>query len=58
MDLLRLSFVKNHPADNDQQTNQEHKNRNPVNPVHVAYPGAGWLIRISFPEVKIFCKFL
>jgi hypothetical protein len=44
-----LSFMKKHPVNNNQETNEEHENGNPVDPVHIAYPGTGRLIRISFP---------
>jgi hypothetical protein len=48
--------VKNHPENNDQDTDQEHKNRNPVDTIHVADPAVCWFIRIPFPDVKVFSK--
>lgn len=50
--------MKYHPEQDDQQADQEHEYRNPVDPVHVFDPGTGWLIWISFPEIEIFGKFL
>jgi len=49
--------VKNHPENDNQDTDQEHKNRNPVYTVHVADPAACRFIRIPFPDVKVFGQF-
>ena len=48
--------MENHPENDNQDTDQEHKNRNPVDTVHIADPTACWFIRIPFPDVKIFCQ--
>jgi hypothetical protein len=49
--------VKNHSENDNQDSDQEHKNRNPVDTVHVADPAAGWFVRIPFSEIKIFGQF-
>jgi hypothetical protein len=56
--ISRFSFsVKNHSENDNQDTNQEHKNRNPVDTVHIADPAACRFIRILFPQIKIFSQF-
>ncbi len=49
--------MKNQPENDNNDSYQEHKDRNPVDAVHIADPAAGWLIRIPFPYIKIFSKF-
>jgi len=49
--------VKDHPENDNQDAYQEHKNGNPVNTVHIAYPTVRWFIRIPFPDIKIFSQF-
>jgi hypothetical protein len=50
-------FFKNQAKKDDEDTNQEHENGNPVDPVHIFYPGAGWFVWISFNDIKIFSNF-
>jgi len=49
--------VKNHPENDNQDTDQEHKNGNPVDTIHIADPTICWFIRIPFPDVKVFGQF-
>jgi hypothetical protein len=46
--------VKNHPENDNQDADQKHKNRNPVDTVHIGDPAARWFIRIPFPDIKVF----
>lgn len=48
--------MKYQPEDDNNDSYQEHKDRNPVDAVHITDPAAGWLIRIPFPDIKIFGK--
>jgi hypothetical protein len=48
--------MKNHTEDNNQDSDQKHENRNPVNTVHIADPTTCWLIRIPFSDIKVFSK--
>ena len=48
--------MKNHPENDNQDTDQEHKNRNTVDTVHIADPAACWFIRIPFSYVKVFSQ--
>ena len=50
-------FFENKAKDDDEDSNQEHKDRNPVDRVHIPNPAAGRFIRIFFPDIKIFGKF-
>jgi hypothetical protein len=49
--------VKNHPEYNYQYPDQKHKNRNPVDAVHIPDPAVRWLIRIPLPDIKVFSQF-
>jgi len=49
--------LKYQPENNNENPDQEHKNRNPVDRIHITDPGAARFVRILFPDVKIFCKF-
>jgi hypothetical protein len=49
--------VKNHPENNNQDPDQKHKNRNPVDTVHIADPAIRWFIRIPLPDIEVFSKF-
>ena len=51
-----MSF-KYHPENDNQQTNQEHEDGNPVDRIHVTDPTACRFIRISFPDIQVFCQF-
>ena len=51
-----MSF-EDQPENDNQNPDQEHKYRNPVDRIHIADPGTGRFIRIFFPYVQIFGKF-
>ena len=44
------------PEDHDDQRDQEHKNGNAVDAMHVSHPFGIRLIRIPFPQVEIFSQ--
>jgi hypothetical protein len=48
---------ENHPEDNDQDTDQKHKDGNPVDRIHVTNPTVCRLIGIPFPDIQIFSQF-
>jgi hypothetical protein len=48
---------KNYPEKDNQQADQEHKNGNPVNRIHITDPAACRFIRIFFPDIQVFSKF-
>jgi hypothetical protein len=50
-------FSEYHPENNDDDSDQKHKNGNPVYPVHVADPAIRWFVRVPFNEIKIFSYF-
>jgi hypothetical protein len=50
-------FFKDQSKKDDQDAYQEHENGNPVDPVHVFYPGAGRFVWISLNDIKIFSNF-
>jgi len=52
-----LMFPDNHPEDDDENAQQEHKNGNPVYRIHIANPAAGRLVGISFPDIQVFGEF-
>ena len=49
--------MKNHPENDNQDADQEHKNRNPVDTVHITDPTVCRFIRIPLPDVKVFSQF-
>ena len=49
--------LENQAEDDNEDADQEHKDRNPVDRIHITDPAAGRFIRISLPDIKIFCKF-
>lgn len=49
--------MKDHSENDNQDTDQEHKNRNPVDTVHIADPAVCWFIRIPLPQIKVFSQF-
>ena len=51
-----ILLFKDHPENDNQQTNQEHEDRNPVDRIHITDPAVCRLIRISFPDIQIFCQ--
>jgi hypothetical protein len=50
-------LFEDHPENDDQQAKQKHKDRNPVDRIHVTNPTAGRFIWIFFPDIEIFCQF-
>jgi hypothetical protein len=54
--MILVSF-ENHPENDDQDTDQEHKNRNAVDRIHVTDPTAVRFVRIPLPDIKIFGQF-
>jgi hypothetical protein len=50
-------FFENQAKDNYKDSDQEHKDRNPVDGIHIPDPAAGRFIRIFFSDIKIFSKF-
>ena len=46
-----------HSENNNEQADQEHKDGNAVEAVHIADPTACRFIGISFPDIKIFGQF-
>jgi len=50
-------FFKNHSEYNNQDTDEEHENGNPVDRIHIANPAVGWFIRILLADVEIFGQF-
>jgi len=50
-------FSEKHPVNDDEDTDQEHEDGYPVNPVHILDPGTGRFIRISFYDIKVFPDF-
>jgi hypothetical protein len=51
-----VSF-ENQPEDDNKDADQEHKDRDPVDRIHISDPGTGWFIRIFLPDIKVFGKF-
>ncbi len=49
-----MSFKKNHPDNDNNDPDQEHKNGNTVNAVHVTHPFAVGRIGVSFFDIKVF----
>jgi hypothetical protein len=49
--------LENQAENDNEDADQEHKDRNPVDCIHIADPGAGRFIRIFFSDIKIFGKF-
>jgi hypothetical protein len=50
-------LFKDHPENDNEETDQEHKDGNPVDRIHVTDPTVRWLIRIPFPDIQIFGQF-
>jgi len=50
-------FFKDQAENDNDDADQEHKDRNTVNAVHISDPTIGRFVRISFPDIKIFGKF-
>jgi hypothetical protein len=50
-------FFEDQAENNDEDPDQEHKNGDPVDPVHVFYPGTGRFVWISFYDIQIFSNF-
>jgi hypothetical protein len=50
-------FFKNHSEYNNQDTDEEHENGNPVDRIHIPYPAVRRLIWILLTDVKIFGQF-
>jgi hypothetical protein len=50
-------FFENQAKDYHQDSDQEHKDRDPVDGIHIPDPAACRLIRIFFPDIKILPKF-
>ena len=51
-----MSF-ENQPENDNEDSDQEHTDRDPVDRIHISDPATGWFIRIFFPDIKIFGKF-
>jgi hypothetical protein len=50
-------LFEDHSENDDQQSQQKHKNGNPVDRIHITNPTAGRFIGIFFPDIEVFCKF-
>jgi hypothetical protein len=46
---------KNNPDKNNDQRKQEHKDGNPVDPMHIFDPPIAWCIGVFFLYVQVFC---
>jgi hypothetical protein len=51
-----LVFPEYHSENDDQQSDQEHEDRNPVDCIHISNPAVCRLIRILFPDIQILCQ--
>lgn len=50
-----MFFEKDQSNRNDDHRQQEHKNGNAIDAMHIAHPFAMRCIRVSFFDVEIFC---
>ncbi len=46
--------LENQTVNDYQEADQEHKNRDPVDGIHVTYPAVAGFIRIFFSDIQIF----
>jgi hypothetical protein len=49
-----MMMPENRPHDHNDDRNQEHKDGNAVDPMHVLHPLSMWRIRIPLLDIKIF----
>ena len=55
--IFFVLLFKDHPEKDNQQTDQEHKDGNPVDRIHITDPAIRRLIRIFFPDIQVFGQF-
>src|SRR5258708_28947404 len=53
--LNLMSLKKKRPDNHNDHGREQHKNGEPVDPMHIAYPASTNLIGVYFINVEIFC---
>ena len=49
-----MSFEEQRPDDHDEDSCEEHKDRDPVDPMHIAHPGTARCVRVPFFDIQVF----